>query len=69
MARKGHFSFERRQRDLAKAAKREAKREARVAAKLAKDPQEPATPDDAGDEGDGSGTTLPSALTDRRPPA
>lgn len=47
MARRQHFSFERRQRDLAKAAKREAKREARAAAKLAKDVDEPATPDDA----------------------
>lgn len=45
MARKANFSFERRQRDLAKAAKREAKREARAAAKLAKEQQQPAAPD------------------------
>ena len=39
MARKGRYSFERRQRELAKADKREAKRDARAAKKL----DEPAT--------------------------
>jgi hypothetical protein len=45
MARRAHYSQERRQRDLAKAAKREAKREARAAKKPGVQPEEPATPD------------------------
>ncbi len=61
MARRGHYSYERRQRDLAKVAKREAKREARAAAKLAKQPGGPATPDDA-DEPNAE------SLLDRRSP-
>jgi RNA recognition motif-containing protein len=47
MARKGRFSFERRQRDLAKKAKREAKREARAAGKLARE-------EDSSREGEGN---------------
>ena len=45
MARRGYYSYERRQRDLAKATKREAKREARAAKKLRAQPDEASTAD------------------------
>ena len=52
MARRTHYSFERVQRDRAKAAKREAKRDARAAAKVEKQDGEPV--DEAGAELDGA---------------
>ncbi len=63
MARRTHYSFERRQRDQAKSAKRASKREARAAAKLVKDGGEPPADPDAETEADAAPPTPELAPT------
>lgn len=56
MARKPNYSFERNQRQKAKAAKREAKRAAKLAAKEKRQ-----------DDGDGTADEGPASASDERP--
>ena len=73
MARRTHYSYERRQREQAKTAKRAAKREARAAAKLGKDgselPPEPDAEVDGEAAADAEGDQLPQLAAEVEPAA